>query len=207
MGAGFQRSFGDGIGLDHRAGCHGGEQRAETENDGEPAPAFAEAVLDIIHRAAIDAAIFVGLTILDGQRAFREGQRHAEQGNHPHPEDRAGTAQCNGRGHTGEVPRADLTGQGCGERLPGCDGAVFALCLAASPDFDHRRHEPENRARAQSNHHEQASAQEDNGKRADLARNDDSISPGSSQMNPETFSISLMISMGLPGSFDCLAAP
>ena len=164
--------------MDHGSGGHGREQGADTEDDGKPGPLTAQAVLDVIHRSAIDAAIFIGFTILDGEGAFREGEGHAEQGRDPHPEDRARSAHRNCRGDAGKVAGPDLARQGGRQSLPGRDGAVFALRLASLPHFYEGGHKPADGPASKADHQQQAGAKQEDRQRSDLARDNHGVTPG-----------------------------
>ena len=91
----------EAVGLDAVAGDQRGEERAEAEQDCQPGPFRAEADGDIAHRAAAIGAVSGLLAKAHGQRALGKGQRHAEQGSNPHPEDGAGAAQGDGGGYAG----------------------------------------------------------------------------------------------------------
>ena len=120
---------GHAVGLDHVAGGDRSEQRADAEQDGEPAPVLPEAAADIAHRAAAIFAIGVHVAEADGERAFGEGESHADEGGDPHPENRAGSAQGNGGRNTCEVAGADLAGQRGRESGEGADLALAIFGL------------------------------------------------------------------------------
>ena len=136
---GLERS-GDGVGLHHVADeAEGDDDRNGEEHRQLPA---AEALGDVVGRAAGDVALIVlGLVGL-GEHGFCEDGGHAEEGRDPHPEDGAGAAHGDGRGRSGEVAGADLRGDGRGEGLEGAH-AVFARPFAvqgqpAERRFDHK---------------------------------------------------------------------
>ena len=118
----------DGVGLHHAP--HEAERK--DDSDGEKArEELAEAALeggrDVIDRAAVDRAVFIDLP--GGQRERRLGVngRHAEKGDDPHPENRAGAAGQNRAGRADDVAGADLRGNSGGERLKGAHAARVLL--------------------------------------------------------------------------------
>ena len=118
----------DGVGLHHAA------EEAERQRDGDGEEAgeeLAEAALkgrrDVVDRTALDVAVLFDDAGLLGERRFRVDRGHAEEGDQPHPEDGAGAAGEDGTGSADDVARADLSGNGGGERLEGAHTAVMLL--------------------------------------------------------------------------------
>ena len=107
-------------------------------------------------------AVRVLLAEAHGERGLGIGERHAENGCHPHPENGARTAQRDGGGHTGKVTGADLAGE-CGrEGLPGRDLALAGF-FATGPQLGKCREKPFERTPAQHDHGEDACAQKGDG--------------------------------------------
>ena len=118
----------DGVGLDHAA--H--ESKGQDDRDGEEArQELSEAALerrgDVVDRAALDVAVRLNDTGLLGQGGFGIDGGHAEEGDDPHPEDSAGAAGQDRAGRADDVARADLSGDGGGERLERAHAAVMLL--------------------------------------------------------------------------------
>ena len=118
----------DGVGLHHAP--HEAERK--DDSDGEKAceelpEAAPKGRCDVVHRAAVDRAVFIHLP--GGQRERRLGVngRHAEKSDDPHPEDCAGAAGQDSAGRADDVSRADLRGDGGGERLKGAHAALVLL--------------------------------------------------------------------------------
>ena len=61
--------------------------------------------------AADKFAVLALFAVVDSQDSFPKFCRLADQGSHPHPEDRARTTQKNSGCHTGNVPGADCRGE------------------------------------------------------------------------------------------------
>ncbi len=82
-----------------------------------------------VARAAAEGA--VGVTHLEdlGEGRLEERGRHADQGHDPHPEDRAGTAHEEGRGHAEDVADADA---GCFTLQGGAQTTLLKLYAAAA---------------------------------------------------------------------------
>ena len=88
-----------------------------------------EAALHVVSRTTdIGSAPAALIKLREGR--FEEGARGPHEGNHPHPEDRTGTSDHNGRGHAREVPRTDAAGQRHGKGLERRD-VPFALRAAS----------------------------------------------------------------------------
>ena len=104
--------------------------RAEDgEHAAEPLPLRAEAVFDVVHRAAAPVALFVALAVLDGQRHLGELRHHAEKRRDPHPEHRARAAEDDRARDARDVARTDGGSKGRGHSLQGCDLAFARLTL------------------------------------------------------------------------------
>ena len=75
-----------------------------------------------------------------GERRLEECGAHADQGNDPHPEDRAGTTHEEGGGHTEHVADTHARGQ---RNREGLEGGNAAVCTFARPQdgADHLREE------------------------------------------------------------------
>ena len=97
-------------------GSQGGE---DTEQDAQPLPVLAQAVLDVVHGAAHPVAVLVPLTELHGQGNLGVLGTHTDEGSDPQPEDGAGAAQGDGGGDTGDVAGAHGACQGGGHGLEG----------------------------------------------------------------------------------------
>ena len=107
-----------------------GSQRTEnTEDNTQPLPVFAQAVLDVIHGAADPVAILVALTVFDRQHNLGVLGHHADEGGNPQPEDGARAAQGDGGGDAGDVAGADGGGQRGSQSLEGSDLALLGLVL------------------------------------------------------------------------------
>ena len=118
----------NGVGLNHAAE----ETERQRDGDGEEASEeLAEAALkgrrDVVDRAALDVAVLFDDAGLLGERRFRVDRGHAEEGDDPHPEDGAGAAGQDRAGRADDVARADLSGDGGGERLERAHAAVMLL--------------------------------------------------------------------------------
>ena len=124
---------GDGVDLGHVADAEGGDETEHTEDGGEPAPTLAEAVLDVVHRAADPVALLVAFTVLHGEQNLGILGDHAEQGGDPHPEHGAGAAGHDCAGNAGNIARADGGGERGGHSLERRDLSV--TCLLPLEDF------------------------------------------------------------------------
>ena len=104
--------------------------RAEDgEHAAEPLPLRAEAIFNIVHRAAAPVALFVALAIFDSQRYLGELRHHAKQCREPHPEHRTGAAENDGACDARDVARADGGGKCRGYGLQGRNFTVARLAL------------------------------------------------------------------------------
>ena len=116
----------DGIGLHHAAHEAQRQNDGDREETGEERAEFAlEGGLDIVNRTARDAAVRVHYAGLLRQHGFRVNGRHAEECDDPHPEDRAGAADQNRAARADDVARANLRGDGGGQRLKGAETALL----------------------------------------------------------------------------------
>ena len=101
----------------HRAGHRIALERVEAEGEGrdqrnrvkhrQPFESATQAVHDVLRRPAAIGALFLRALEDLRQRAFEQAGRHADQRDHPHPENRPGTAERYGDRHAGDVPAAD----------------------------------------------------------------------------------------------------
>ncbi len=111
------RDFHDGIDLRK---CPDAEEGDEDAGNGkecaERFPFFAHPVFDVVHRAAGNISFGVLLAVFHGEKSFGVFRRHAEESGHPHPENGAGAAGCDGSGDADDIARAD----GGGERRAEC---------------------------------------------------------------------------------------
>ena len=117
----------DGVDLRHVADTESGDGCKDTEQDADPLPALAEAVLDVVHRAADPVALRVALTVLDCEQNFGVLDHHAKQGSQPEPEDGAVAAEGDGLGGTNDVAGADRSRQRRGDSLHRRDCAFACL--------------------------------------------------------------------------------
>ncbi len=128
-----ERAFdgaGDRVGLHRVEDEAEGDDQRDRENDG--GPGRAQAARDVEGRsAAVLTFLVLDLEEL-GQRAFGVGGGHADQGHHPHPEDRAGAAQIEGDGDAGEVAGADPGREADRQGLEGRDAGSIGLARAAN---------------------------------------------------------------------------
>ena len=123
----------DGVGLNHGADAEAGYHAEQGEGRGQPCPVFAQTVLDEVHGPAHPVAGGGLFTKMHGEQHFGKFGHHAHQGGHPHPEQRARSAQGNGRSHAHNVAGADVRRQGGHQRVPGGDFAMLGLVLASLP--------------------------------------------------------------------------
>ena len=112
---------GDGVGLD------GVEDQAEgqdeTDREHHAGPARLQAMGQVEGGAAAEVAVHVADLVELGQRALGVAGGHAQQGHHPHPEDRTGPAQVQGHRHTGQVAGANSRRQAGAQGLERRDAA------------------------------------------------------------------------------------
>ena len=116
-------------GTEHSQHTESGEQiRQEV-------PFFIQSVLNIIHRAAYQISLCIGLAEVYSKCYFGELGAHAEQRRYPHPEYRSGTANGDGTCHTGDVAGAHGARQCGAHRLKGGHGAIGSVLFAEhAPD-------------------------------------------------------------------------
>lgn len=101
----------DGVYLSECTDAEEGNEHAEYgEDDGQRTVFFAEAELDVVHRAAGYLAELVFGAVLDSEQAFRILGGHAEECGYPHPEDSAGAAGSYSRSDADDVAGADRGG-------------------------------------------------------------------------------------------------
>ena len=89
-----------------------------------------ESLFDVEHRAARDVAVAVRRAVLDGEQSFGVLRRHAEEGRHPHPEDRARAARLDRRRNADNVARADGRCERDAQRLEARYVALAAIPCA-----------------------------------------------------------------------------
>jgi hypothetical protein len=123
------------VDLDHVADAEAGQSAEDRKSGAEPAPVGAESVLDRIHRAADVFAMIVDFAVLYRQHHFSILGGHADEGRHPHPEQRARSADCNCGRDTGNIAGAD----GGRQRRHQCSEWRYFACgcrsgCAAFPD-------------------------------------------------------------------------
>ena len=123
------------------------------KGNAQPGPFRAEAVLDVIHRAADIVAFFVALAEFHGADGFGVFGGHADQRGHPHPEQRPGAAEEHSGGNAGDVAGAD------GGRQRGHQG-VERADLPLAPAFAALEQQAEASANAQDRHEFQPDLQE-----------------------------------------------
>ena len=93
------------VGREHVVAHHIGEDQDNGEDHTQPA--LAQALLHIVGRAAIAAAVAVALLVDLGEGGLHKRGGAAEDGRDPHPEDRARAAEADGRRDAHDVARAD----------------------------------------------------------------------------------------------------
>ena len=128
---------GDFAALGNVADAERSKAAQQAEDDGHPFPAFADAVFDVVHRAAVIDALFILHAILHRQDDLGILGDHAEEGRNPHPEHGTGAARKDGARDAGDVAGADRAGQGRRHGLEGRDvrAVVFGLFfLKQRPD-------------------------------------------------------------------------
>ena len=111
------------------ADAEAGQPAEDREDDGQPFPALAQAVFNIVHGTAVIDALLVGLPILDGQGDLGVLGAHAEESGDPHPEHGAGTAGKERSGDAGDVAGADGARQRGGDGLERGEVAAVVLIL------------------------------------------------------------------------------
>ena len=117
-----------------------GESEGHGDQHGEQHahPPPPETAFHVVGRAAderVPAAAFVKLR----EGRLDESARGAHKGDDPHPEDRAGSPDDDGRGDAREIPRADAAGQRHGECLERRD-VPLALRAASGRLAQHAHH-------------------------------------------------------------------
>ena len=83
----------------------------------------------VIDRAAVNGAVRRPDAGLDGQRGLCINGGHAEEGDDPHPENRAGAAGQDGAGSAYNVAGTHLSGDSGGQRLKRTHAAVMLLAV------------------------------------------------------------------------------
>ena len=69
----------------------------------QPGPFGPQTVFDVVHGTAPVTALCIRFPVTDSQNYFGEFDYHAKQGGDPHPENGAGTADCDGSGYACDV--------------------------------------------------------------------------------------------------------
>ena len=122
---------GNGVDLAHIANAEGGnhaeaaEQHRQNPADFLIAGVASQAILQIVHSTAAPFTIFVLPAEIDAQYIFGVIGHHAENGNNPHPENRARPASGNGSRHAGDIAGANGGRQGGAEALELADGFIL----------------------------------------------------------------------------------
>ena len=86
-----------------------------------------EAVPDVVHRTSCVVPILILHTIEKTENDFAVFRRHADEGRHPHPENRAEASGEHRRGDTDDVSTADAGRDRGAERLKRGDGGIIAV--------------------------------------------------------------------------------
>ncbi len=103
----------DGVGLDRTADAEGGEECQDGEDDAEPL--HVEPAVEGVHGAADHIAFFSFDAVFDRDDGLGVFGGHAEETGDPHPEDRAGSAERDGRADADDVAGTDGRGQRGGQ--------------------------------------------------------------------------------------------
>jgi hypothetical protein len=120
-----------------------------------------KAVLDGVHRAADLFAMVVGLAEVHRQQHLGVLGSHADQRRHPHPEQRTGATDGDGRGHAGDVAGAHRRRQRRHQCRVGTDVAPSAgFGVAALPDHAETGADAQHRHQLQAQLQEQAGAED-----------------------------------------------
>ena len=98
---------------------------------------LAEPVDDVAGGAAAIGAVGLGALVELRERAFEQARGHADQRDGPHPEHRAGTAQSDGDGDTGDVAAAHASADADEKGLPGCDVSLGTITRIGEQDPKH----------------------------------------------------------------------
>ena len=108
--------------LRHRADAHdAGRDAEESEQDRQPLPILAEALLDVVERTAQNTPVRRELAVLDREEAFGILRRHAEERRKLHPEERTRAARPDRRRDTDDVARANRCRKRGTQRAKGRD--------------------------------------------------------------------------------------
>src|SRR5699024_2363215 len=110
----------------HKA--QGKNERHEETAGKEPAETPLERVLDIVHRPAYKRAVFDNPGMLRHNR-FGVNGSHAEEGAHPHPENRSRTAGRDGGGCSRDISCSYLSRDGGGQSLKGAEAVLSAFSV------------------------------------------------------------------------------
>ncbi|MNZ91666.1 hypothetical protein D3C78_1106600 [compost metagenome] len=122
------------MGLQAVEGEAEGDQQQERHDHAQPA--FAQAMFDVIRRAAAVLAFAVATLVQLAEGAFDEAAGHTHQRRHPHPEHRAGATEGHGDADTGNIARTDAAGEAEHQRLEGAE--LFAAAAQAVAKY--RKH-------------------------------------------------------------------
>ncbi len=120
----------DGVGLyhaAHKAKREEGRHREEARE--KAAEAIGESALDIIDRAAVHRTLSVHPARLLRQHRLGVDGGHAEEGDDPHPENRARAADQDRAAGADDVAGADLRRHSGGQRLKGAQAAGLLIAL------------------------------------------------------------------------------
>ena len=140
------------VGLHHGANTKTSQAAEQCKQRAQPLPLAAQTILDGVHGAANPLAVVVFLAVLHCQHHFTVLGGHAKQCGHPHPEQGAGAAHGNRRGHAGNIARAHRGRQRRHQRGIGGDVAISLVAgAAAAPDHAKATHDIAQRHEAQSN--------------------------------------------------------
>ena len=125
------RGVADGIRL------HGGQQQADGNNGRQRkdpcVPLLAHGFFDVIGGAAAELAFLLFLVDL-AEGGLDVGRGRTEEGDDPHPEDRTGSAEADGRRDTGDVAGTDPARERNRQGLERGDTAIRFLAGIQQPD-------------------------------------------------------------------------
>ena len=120
----------DGVDLSGVAGAEHRQHAEQRVQHSQKLPMLAQAVFNIVHRAADPLARGVTLTEMDGQRDLGKLGAHAQQCRAPHPEHRARSADGDGTRHACNVAGAYGARQRSAYRLERRHSAVRGILFA-----------------------------------------------------------------------------
>ena len=122
-----------GVALHHGARAYAGHDAEKRKRASQPHPAAPQAVFNEEHGSAHPVACRGTFPEVHGKQHFAELGGHTHKGRHPHPEQRAGAAHVNGRGHAHDVAGAYVAGKGRHERIEGRNLPVLRILPASGP--------------------------------------------------------------------------